>query len=156
MVVRLGLLDSPGWWLTRLRQTVCVRAHWPLQGSQVHAIPAATPALSIPTERPLQVWQRKLFVYANYSRKLIYMLTTKIYMCQETENHILQCSGKFVSFLFVFQGVYVECVKLVGGRWTGTHVEPLDEQEKDLPMLLSLSISHTAPPVPVVCLLKIQ
>ncbi|XP_042227080.1 uncharacterized protein LOC121869635 [Homarus americanus] len=50
VTVRLGLLVSPGWWLTRLRQTVCTRAHWLLRGSLVYA----TPATVKPIERPPQ------------------------------------------------------------------------------------------------------
>ncbi|KAK4315961.1 hypothetical protein Pmani_012837 [Petrolisthes manimaculis] len=48
--VQLGLLASPGWWLTRLRQAVCTRAHWLLQGSVIYATSAKTPT----TERPPQ------------------------------------------------------------------------------------------------------
>ncbi|KAK7071648.1 hypothetical protein SK128_021179 [Halocaridina rubra] len=40
VVVRLGVMKLPGWWLTRLRQSVCIKAHWPLQGSLVYAVPA--------------------------------------------------------------------------------------------------------------------
>ncbi|KAK3856108.1 hypothetical protein Pcinc_037531 [Petrolisthes cinctipes] len=49
-MVQLGLLANPGWWLTRLRQAVCTRAHWLLQGSVIYATPAKTPT----TERPPQ------------------------------------------------------------------------------------------------------
>nr|XP_045619033.1 uncharacterized protein LOC123770899 [Procambarus clarkii] len=48
--VRLGLLASPGWWLTRLRQAVCLRAHWFLHGTLVYA----TTATVKPSERPPQ------------------------------------------------------------------------------------------------------
>lgn len=59
VVVRLGLLASPGWWLTRLRQAVCTRAHWLLQGSVIYATPATTST----TERPSQVFISLLSLY---------------------------------------------------------------------------------------------
>ncbi|XP_068224168.1 LOW QUALITY PROTEIN: dynein axonemal heavy chain 10-like [Palaemon carinicauda] len=39
-VVQLGMMKMPGWWLTRLRQAVCTKAHWLLQGSLVYAVPS--------------------------------------------------------------------------------------------------------------------
>nr|XP_027219145.1 uncharacterized protein LOC113811581 [Penaeus vannamei] len=48
--VQLGLLAEPGWFLTRLREAVCTRAHWPLHGSLVHA----RPVTCTPAERPQQ------------------------------------------------------------------------------------------------------
>lgn len=51
--VQLGLLAEPGWFLTRLREAVCTRAHWPLHGSLVHA----RPVTCTPAERPQQVHQ---------------------------------------------------------------------------------------------------
>ncbi|XP_064083938.1 uncharacterized protein LOC135199712 [Macrobrachium nipponense] len=53
-VVRLGMMEMPGWWLTRLRQAVCTKAHWLLQGSLVYAVPSKPGDDEDDEERPKQ------------------------------------------------------------------------------------------------------
>ncbi|XP_069945849.1 dynein axonemal heavy chain 10-like isoform X2 [Cherax quadricarinatus] len=96
VMVHLGLMAAPSWWLTRLRQTVCRRAHWLLRGSLVYA----TTASEKPSERPPQ-------------------------------------------------GVFVDGIKLVGGCWTGSTAVPIKYNIQNYPIILSLCVSHSAPPIPV-------